>query len=73
MTQNTTSVTALLGKTALFGSLDQVDRLAVARQMQKVAIEPHQTIFTRGDPGSHLYLVAEGRVRLSVFSVDGSR
>ena len=37
----------------------------------KAELEPHQTIFTRGDRGSHVYLVAEGRVRLSVFSSDG--
>jgi CRP-like cAMP-binding protein len=71
MTRNTSTIAALLGRTGLFGSLDQAARLAVARQMQKVALEPHQTIFTRGDPGGQLYLVAEGRVRLSVFSVDG--
>ena len=71
MTQDASTVAALLGKSALFGPLEQADRLAVARQMHKVELEPHRTIFSRGDPGSHLYLVAEGRVRLSVFSADG--
>jgi CRP/FNR family cyclic AMP-dependent transcriptional regulator len=71
MTQDTSTVAALLGKTALFGPLEHADRLAVARQMLKMEVAPHRTIFTRGDPGGHLYLVAEGRVRLSVFSADG--
>lgn len=71
MTHSTTTVAALLGRTALFGPLEQADRLAVARQMQKVELRPHYTIFTRGDRGSHVYLMAEGRVRLAVFSADG--
>jgi CRP-like cAMP-binding protein len=71
MTPDLTSVAALLGHTALFGPLAEADRLAVARQMLKVDLEPHQTVFIRGDSGSHVYLVAHGRVRLSVFSADG--
>jgi CRP-like cAMP-binding protein len=39
--------------------------------MVRAELEPHQTVFTRGDHGSHVYLVAEGRVRLAVFSPDG--
>lgn len=65
------SVAALLGKTALFGSLSQADRLIVAAHMHKATFKSGQTIFTRGDNGSDLYLVVEGRVRLSVFSPDG--
>ncbi len=62
---------ALLGKTALFGPLERDDRMAVAGQMRKAAFEPGQTIFARGDAGSEVYLVVRGRVRLSVFSLDG--
>lgn len=65
------SVAALLGKTALFGSLSLADRLAVADQMRKATFKSGQTVFTRGDTGSDIYLVVEGRVRLSVFSTDG--
>lgn len=65
------SVASLLSRTALFGAVAEADRLAVARQMLKLDLEPHQTLFTRGDAGSHVYLVAEGKVRLSVFSADG--
>jgi CRP-like cAMP-binding protein len=71
MTQDTPKVAALLGRSVLFGPLEQADRLAVARQMLKVELAPQRTVFSRGDPGGHLYLVAEGRVRLSVFSADG--
>jgi len=64
-------VAVLLGKTALFGALEQDDRIAVARQMHRAAFEPGQTVFGRGDAGSDVYLVVKGRVRLSVFSFDG--
>jgi CRP-like cAMP-binding protein len=65
------SVASLLSRTALFGHLSEAHLLAVARQMLKLDLEPHQILFTRGDAGSHVYLVAEGKVRLSVFSADG--
>jgi CRP-like cAMP-binding protein len=65
------SVATLLGKTGLFGSLTQADRLAVAQAMRKTAFKMGQTIFVRGDTGKDVYLVVEGRVRLSVLSSDG--
>lgn len=66
-----TSIAAVLGKTALFGSLGQADRLVVAGQMHGTTFKQGQTIFSRGDPGREVYLVGEGTVRLSVFSSDG--
>jgi CRP/FNR family transcriptional regulator, cyclic AMP receptor protein len=65
------SIAAVLGKTALFGSLAQADRLVVAEQMRRGTFAQGQTIFARGDPGAEVYLVVEGCVRLSVFSLDG--
>ena len=65
------SIALLLGRTALFGLLPQADREAVAASMRKAMFKSGQTIFTRGDAGSDVYLVVEGRVRLSVFSPDG--
>lgn len=61
----------LLGRTALFCSLSETDRQAIAARMQRVQFEPNQTIFVRGDPGRNVYLVIEGRIRLSVLSGDG--
>ena len=65
------SIAAVLGKTALFGSLAHADRLAVAEQMRRAAFKQGQTIFARGDTATDVYLVVEGSVRLSVFSSDG--
>jgi CRP-like cAMP-binding protein len=71
MAQSISSLAALLGRTHLFGALEHADRLAIMRRMVKAVYEPGQTVFTRGDPGADVYLVVEGRVRLSVFSADG--
>jgi CRP/FNR family transcriptional regulator, cyclic AMP receptor protein len=63
-------VIALLGRTDLFGSLSEADRGAVAAQMREAAYESGQLVFSRGDAGEALYLVVEGRVRLSVLSAE---
>jgi CRP-like cAMP-binding protein len=65
------AITDLLGRTALFGSLSEADRAAIAGRMRRVQFEPDQMIFSRGDPGREIYLVIEGRIRLSVLSSDG--
>jgi hypothetical protein len=64
-------VAAMLGRTILFKSLAERDRHLVARQMVAATFAPEQLIFARGDPPDDIYLVLKGRVRLSVFSLDG--
>jgi CRP/FNR family cyclic AMP-dependent transcriptional regulator len=64
-------VTTLLGRTDLFRSLSEADCRTVAARMRKATYESGQLIFSRGDPGEEMYLVVEGRVRLSVLSVEG--
>ena len=59
-------VTTLLGRTDLFRSLNEADRIAVAAQMREATYEADQLIFSRGDPVDAMHLVVEGRVRLSV-------
>ena len=65
------SVAALLGRTALFGSLAYDDRLDIADRMRAVAFGQGKSIFSRGDPGEEVFLVVDGCVRLSVLSMDG--
>jgi CRP/FNR family cyclic AMP-dependent transcriptional regulator len=65
------AIVDLLGKSALFGSLADTDRAAIAVRMRRVDFEPDQMIFSRGDPGREIYLVLEGRIRLSILSSDG--
>jgi CRP/FNR family transcriptional regulator, cyclic AMP receptor protein len=65
------AIVDLLGKSALFGSLADADRAAIAARMRRVDFDPDQMIFSRGDPGREIYLVLEGRIRLSILSSDG--
>jgi len=64
-------IAKLLSQTALFGGLDDGDRLAIVGHMRRVQFETNQMIFSRGDPGREIYLVLEGRIRLSVLSAEG--
>jgi len=66
-----TDIVDLLGRTPLFGSLDEADRRAVADEMREVTFDPNQVIFARGDVGREIYLVVSGRVRLSVLTAEG--
>jgi CRP-like cAMP-binding protein len=61
----------MLAKTALFGALEDADRRAVAQEMRDTTFDAGQVVFARGDPGRDLYLVSQGRVRLSVLTSEG--
>ena len=65
------AIVDLLSRSALFGSLPDPDRAAIANRMRRVEFTPDQMIFSRGDPGREIYLVLEGRIRLSILSSDG--
>ena len=65
------AIAELLAQTALFGDLEHADRLAVVGRMRRVQFETNQMIFSRGDPGREVYLVLDGRIRLSVLSAEG--
>lgn len=65
------AIVELLGKTALFGSLGDADRAVIAARMRRIDFSPDQMIFSRGDPGRDIYLVLDGRIRLSILSSDG--
>jgi len=65
------TIVELLGKSALFGSLSEPDRGAIANGMRRVQFDPDQMIFSRGDRAREMYLVLEGKVRLSILTSDG--
>lgn len=66
-----TEIADLLQAAPMFAELSDQDRAAIAKQMREVSLTPSQMLFARGDPGRSVYLVLEGRVRLSVVSSDG--
>lgn len=61
----------MLGRTALFGALEEADRRVVLQEMRETSYDGGQAIFARGDPGRDIYLVTGGRVRLSVLTSEG--
>jgi CRP-like cAMP-binding protein len=65
------AVAQLLARTKLFGALGEAGCMDVARQMREASFHSGQSIFARGDIGKDVYLVTEGRVRLSVLSSEG--
>lgn len=65
------AIAELLGKTGLFGALSVPDLETIAGRMRRAQFDPDQMIFSRGDPGREIYLVLEGRIRLSILSSDG--
>src|SRR6476620_5248250 len=65
------TIVELLGRSALFGTLSESDRGAIANGMRRVQFDPDQMIFSRGDPAREMYLVLEGKVRLSILTSDG--
>ncbi len=65
------AIVDLLGRTALFGSLDEAERRTIADEMREANFDPSQVIFARGDAGREIYLVVSGRVRISVLTAEG--
>jgi CRP/FNR family transcriptional regulator, cyclic AMP receptor protein len=64
-------LSALLQTTKLFGTLSTDLRREIASAMREEHFNAGQTVFARDEPGTALYLIAEGRVRLSVLNMDG--
>ena len=64
-------VVELLSRTKLFGALDEPDLRAIADEMREANFSSSQVIFARGDEGREIYLVVNGRVRLSVLTAEG--
>ncbi|MEX2100126.1 MAG: Crp/Fnr family transcriptional regulator [Acidimicrobiia bacterium] len=62
---------ALLARVPMFAgaSADVIDRLAACCRERDV--DKSAPVFLEGDPGDALYVVVDGLVKISVFSVDG--
>lgn len=67
----TTELASTLSETPLFSGLEQGELQLIAEAMRPVAFKSGQSIFGRGDFGSELYVVREGRVKVSVLTAEG--
>lgn len=71
MRNTTTTALGLLLQAPMFKELPKARLRTLASDMRELRFVPDKTIFARGDPARDIYVVAEGRVRLSVLSPDG--
>jgi CRP-like cAMP-binding protein len=65
------TIARLLASTDLFKVLAADDLAACAAKFRVTRFAKGQILFGRGDPGTHLYVVAEGQVRLAIATSDG--
>jgi len=61
----------LLARTDLFGGLTGDELESCAAAFRQLSFAKGEMLFARGDPGTHLYVVGEGRVRLAITSDEG--
>ena len=61
----------LLAASELFAAIEPGDRALCAARFREVRLAKGEMLFARGDPGTHLYVVAEGRLRLAVATAEG--
>lgn len=64
-------IVRLLGTTDLFKDLAPDDLATCALSFREVRFGKGQILFGRGDAGTHLYVVAEGQVRLAIATSEG--
>ena len=65
------TVSDVLARSPLFGVLTLAEREELTKGVHDVALAPGEMLFSRGDPGNDIYLVVEGRIRISVLTPDG--
>ena len=63
----------LLSEVPLFATLDDAERALLAAQLEEVQVPAGARVFSRGDPGGAIYIVAEGEVQISVEDTTGQR
>jgi CRP-like cAMP-binding protein len=61
----------LLAGTELFRVLETEDLAACGAGFRQARFEKGEMLFARGDPGTSLYVVAEGQVRLAIATSEG--
>ena len=61
----------VLASTPLFSALDPQGAAALRSSLQEFRVVKGQELFHEGEPGDHLYLILEGKVKLGHGSPDG--
>jgi CRP-like cAMP-binding protein len=68
---DTSELITLLAEAQMFRDLARPLLRAIAAAAREAIFAPDQVIFSRGDTGPDVHMVAEGRVRLSVLNPEG--
>lgn len=64
-------IIALLAETELFKTLSAGDRSAIAAKFHETRLTKGAMLFARSEPGTQLYIVSEGQVRLAISTDEG--
>jgi len=64
-------IVRILAGAPLFGTLARTDLAACAARFREARFAKSEMLFARGDHGAHLYVIAEGQVRLAVATTEG--
>lgn len=64
-------ISDLLSGLPIFGALADAERAACAARFRELGLDKGQLLFSRGDPGTHLYVVAAGQIRLAIATGEG--
>jgi CRP-like cAMP-binding protein len=65
------TVDAIVARAGLFETVDPAAVAAVTKQLLPVHFSHRQTVYTEGDPGEQLYIIASGKIKLGRRSADG--
>jgi CRP/FNR family transcriptional regulator, cyclic AMP receptor protein len=71
LTSNTRAEPELLAQVALFSDLTAAELVGLAAVMRPRAYAKEEVIFLKGDPGTAFYVIASGRVKITLTSSDG--
>ena len=62
---------AIVRRAPLFTALDDASAASLRASMETVRLAKGATLFSEGDPGAHLYVIVEGKLKLGTSSGDG--
>jgi CRP/FNR family cyclic AMP-dependent transcriptional regulator len=62
---------AFLRTVPMFSGMDDVELVALARDLNRRSYASGESIFFQGDPGESVYVIESGRVRIYVHAEDG--
>ena len=65
------TVDAIVARTGIFQTIDPAALAAVINQMHHVHFSRQQTVYTEGQPGDQLYIIASGKIKLGRRCTDG--